>query len=713
MADLSREALIQKWEEILEENNYAQTIREIADVYPEKRSLCVSYNHIEYLDADMAAMLLTNPDTVLGAGKRAIANMVPPTEEGVDIHLRITEIPKGLRVEIRDIRSKHLGNFISVEGLVKRATEVRPRMLRSVFKCARCNHETHMIQEEAIMHEPLECSKEEGGCGRARGSTRFIPVIEKSSFIDTQKTEFQERPEELRGGAQPQYLSAIIEDDLTGSIFPGDRIVINGILKSRMKRSGQNQMTLFDIYIQVNNIELLEADYSDVEITEEDMQQIEELSKDDDIYRKLTQSISPTIYGLEIEKEALVLQLFGGVPKEMPDGTKIRGDIHILLIGDPGTAKSQLLSYMADVTPRGVYASGKSSTGAGLTAAAVKDDFGEGRWTLEAGALVLADKGLACVDELDKMSPQDRSSMHEAMEQQRISVAKAGITATLQSRCSVLGAANPKFGRFDDQDYIFTQINLPPTLLSRFDMIFPLTDKPDSGTDSRIASHILRSHKVGEMKLRAEDEEREFEMPEDFQSMMDSMMPSINQELLRKYVFMAKRIYPLMTDEAIDRLRDYYLEIRKKGEAEEASVPITARQLEAFVRLAEASARGRMSDRVTVDDAERAIRISREFFRRVLGRGNYDGWDADVISTGVPKAQRDKIREIKKLMSDLIHQDPDGFTEKELIEAAEVQGFGETEVKKLLEKMSTMGEIYYGTVGGKRRYKLYTEYHEL
>jgi replicative DNA helicase Mcm len=468
--------------------------------------------------------------------------------------------------------------------------------------------------------------------------------------------------------------------------------------------------------MNVNSLEFKEADAYEMEISPEEQEQIDALGKNPDAIELIRDSISPTIFGLEFEKEALALQLFGGITKIMPDNTRIRGDIHILLVGDPGTAKSQLLRHMSEVTPRGIYASGKSATSAGLTAAAVKDDFGEGRWTLEAGALVLADKGLACVDELDKMTKEDRSSMHEAMEQQTISVAKAGITATLQSRCSILGAANPKFGRFTQSDIIADQINLPPTLLSRFDLIFPIYDRPDAAEDAKIADHILNSHLVGEMRERynSRGESDETYDREDFEAMDRTRKPIIDPTLLRKYVYVAKkRKFPVLTEEAIARLKSYYLEVRKLGEsAESRAVPITARQLEGFVRVAEASARARMSDDVTIDDAERAIRIVREYLRRVIGRGGDElEWDSDLLNTGVPQSQQQRRIAINKLMKDLTIQDSQGFTLAEVILGAAEISIPEDRVLAIWEGMRKNGELFQ--VGKRGEEPVYKLVHEL
>ncbi len=704
MVEQTHESLVQHWGEILEEYDYIPKIKKISDIYPEKRSLEVKFDDLDHYDNELAALLLTFPEKLLKAGEEAIKEYVPPMEDGVKIKLRIMNIPSDLRVEVRNIRSKHLGNFLSIEGVVKRASEVRPRMHKAVFKCARCGFNSVIFQDDVILHEPMECPKD-GGCGRARGTTRFVPQIELSTFIDTQRVEIQERPEKLRGGAMAQYLYSEIEGDLTGFTYPGDRIVMNGILKTRMNRKNREAMTLFDIYLEVNSIDILEAEFDEIDITPEEEEAIKVLANDTDIYSKLVRSISPTIYGLEIEKEALILQLFGGVGKKMPDGTRIRGDIHILLVGDPGTAKSQLLSYMADITPRGVFASGRAATAAGLTAAAVKDEKGDGRWVLEAGALVLADKGLACIDELDKLTKEASSSMHEAMEQQRISVAKAGINATLQSRCSVLGAANPKAGRFDINDYIFDQINMPMTLLSRFDMIFPFMDIPGEKLDAKIATHILRSHLLGEMIQNQEQAETgaNEDLDKDFADLLEAQKPDIEKDLLRKYVYVAKKIYPQLTPGATEVLKNYYLEVRTMGE--EGSVPITARQLEAFVRLAEASARGRMSREVTIDDAERAIRVSKVYFTRVLGRGDYESMDSDVISTGKPKALRDKMSEINNIITDLLAMNPKGFTEEEYVSMAIDHKITETEALKILDKMRIGGQLYQPSVDGKPIYR--------
>jgi len=703
MLDTNPDALIVRWEEFFDQYGYRQKIVEAADSYPDVRSVVVEYTDINHFDFELLEYFMDHPGRAVRYAEKAMQEIMPP-ESKVPMHFRVRRIPKDRKVEIRDLRAKHIGKFLSVEGLVRKATEVRPKILMARFECMRCGAQFEEKQDGPVFHDPLECDKDKGGCGRAATSTRFKLLAEQSVYVDTQKIEIQEKPEGLRGGAQPQRLVAWAEDDIAGLIFPGDRIVLNGTLRNIQKSSGQVKSTLFDIFTDVNQIDVEEHEFEAVEIDDEDANEIMELSKDPSVARRIRYSIAPTIYGMDMEKEALALQLFGGVSKEMPDGTKLRGDIHLLMIGDPGTAKSQLLRYISDLAPRGIYASGKSSSAAGLTAAAVKDDFGEGRWTLEAGTLVIADLGIACIDELDKMTPQDRSAMHEAMEQQTITVSKAGINATLQSRCSILGAANPKLGRFDSYHTIAEQINLPPALMSRFDAIFSVTDEPNEKKDREIAEHIMKVHLYGGAERQAEkgivEEEIRKEI-EDNKTSLEAVQPDLSKEFLRKYVAYARgHIYPTLTKVARNTIRDYYLQIRKQGEAEGASVPITARQLEAFVRLSEASARMHLRNIVTEEDAERAIRIVRYYLEKAVGSGG--GLDIDIIATGVSKSQRDKIRTIRNLMEDLANAADNGIIKlDDLLDQADSSGVSKEETRDIVKRLLRDGEIYY--VGGPDR----------
>ncbi|MFA7153339.1 MAG: minichromosome maintenance protein MCM, partial [Methanoregulaceae archaeon] len=599
------------------------------------------------------------------------------------INIRFINLPR--KIGIRHIRSDHINKFVSVEGILRKTTEVRPRIVQAVFRCPG-GHLTTREQGYGKFREPEGCATD--GCTFKK--LELVP--KRSRFIDSQKLRIQESPEGLRGGEQPQTLDVDATDDLTGRVAPGDRVVINGILRSIQRVSHGDKSTIFDIYLECNSIEIAEKEYEEVEIEEKDEEEIIRLSRDPNIYRKITHSIAPTIYGNEDVKEAIALQLFGGITKEMPDGSHLRGDIHVLLIGDPGIAKSQLLRYVVKLSPRAIYTSGQSSTSAGLTATAVKDEFGDGRWTLEAGALVLADMGIAAVDEMDKMHKEDRSALHEAMEQQSISVAKAGITATLKSRCALLGAANPKYGRFDDYAPIGDQINMPASLLSRFDLIFVMSDKPDHKRDAAIAEHILKAHNIGETIAQHKRQPIPGVDDEYIAEQLKPVTPDIEPMIFRKYVAYAKRTcFPRLTDDARNSLIDYYMKLRDLASESSKPVPVTARQLEALVRLAEASARIRLSNTIEPVDAERVVKIVDTCLRQVAYDAKSGSFDIDRVVTGFSKGKRDLIRMIKLAIRELA--DDNGRAQIEDVITRLVQeGHSRDEIRLQIDMFLRQGE---------------------
>ena len=637
-------------------SRYKDKLDALSREYPFKRSLYINHSDIvQYgsVGTRLADELLIYPGKVLADIKDTIRDrkLVRPKKgkEAPDIHVRIINLPE--KIAIRDIRAEHIGTFISVEGILRKTTEVRPRITLARFKCA-AGHFTAKKQGYGPFQEP-------DGCGTDGCTLKKLELVPRMSlFVDSQKLRVQESPEGLRGGEQPQNLDIDATDDVTGIVTPGDRVVINGILRSIQRSSQGMKSTIFDIYLECNSIEISEKEFEEVHISEEDERIIHDLAADPQIYRKVANSIAPTIYGSDDVKEAIGLQLFGGLAKSMPDGTRLRGDVHILLIGDPGIAKSQILRYVVRLSPRAIYTSGQSSTSAGLTATAVKDEFGDGRWTLEAGALVMADMGVACVDEMDKMDKHDRSSLHEAMEQQSISVAKAGITATLKSRCAMLGAANPKLGRFDEFVPIGDQINMPPSLLSRFDLLFVLADKPEPKRDNAIAEHILKAHSIGELVEQHKHTPIEGVDDAYIEEFQKPVLPDIDPVVFRKYVAYAKRnCFPRLSAEAKDELVSYYMKLRSLADPNKP-VPVTARQLEALVRLAEASSRLRLSDTIDKSDAERVIRIVDMCLRQVAYDPGSGTFDIDRVTTGIPKARRDLIRTIKETIRAIA--DPDG-----------------------------------------------------
>ena len=679
---------VSDWSRFLK-SRYKKELGELSREYPHRRSLYIDYREIEKFGKTgiiLADEILENPGKVIEDVWDAIkSNQLIRTKDGKEprgINIRFRNLPQ--KVGIREIRSDDINRFISIEGILRKTTEVRPRVVEAVFKCP-AGHFTHKKQKYGKFIEPEGCATD--GCTFKK--LELLP--KRSKFVDSQKLRVQESPEGLRGGEQPQTLDIDVTDDLAGQVAPGDRVIINGMLRSMQRIVRGEKSTVFDIFLECNSIEMQEKEFEEVEIDEKAEDEIKQLSSDPMIYRKITHSIAPTIYGTEDVKEAIALQLFGGIAKEMPDGSHLRGDIHVLLVGDPGIAKSQLLRYVVKLSPRAIYTSGQSSTSAGLTATAVKDEFGEGRWTLEAGALVLADMGVAAVDELDKMSKEDRSALHEAMEQQTISVAKAGITATLKSRCALLGAANPKYGRFDLYGDIGDQINLLPSLLSRFDLIFIMTDQPEQRRDLAIAEHILAAHGIGELIAQHRKSPIPGVTEEYIEQQLIPVKPEIDPVLFRKYVAYAKRsCYPILSDEADEALKTYYLRLRGLAEPNKA-VPVTARQIEALIRLAEASARIRLSNTIDKSDAERVIHIVDACLRQIAYDAKTGTFDIDKIATGISKEKRDIVRVIKDAIRDIGGEGKRASIEQ-VIETASQKGFAREKVREGIDMLLRNGE---------------------
>ncbi len=629
-------------------------------------------NNVIYLDFmkltefsnTLSDEILANPEETLRLIELAIE------EKGLvnDVRVRLYNLPKSQEIKVRNIRSKHLNEMIIIEGIIRQASDVRPQVVNAKFECPSCGTIISVLQMEKKFREPTRCS-----CGRKGG----FKLISKE-MVDTQRLVIEESPESLSGGEQPKRINTFVKEDLVEprmeeKTTPGARVKVVGILKEvPVPLSTGGLSTRFELAIEVNNLIPLEETFEELDISEEDERQILELSQDPKVFEKLARSITPSVWGYEEIKKSLVLQLFSGVQKVHADGQKSRGDIHILLIGDPGVAKSVTLNFMANISPKGRYVVGKSASGAGLTATVVRDEYLRG-WSLEAGAMVLANKGLVCIDELEKMDPGDRSAMHEGMEQQTITISKANVQATLKSETSVLAAANPKFGRFDPYQSIAQQIDLPPTLINRFDVIFTLRDIPDREKDTRIATHVLSEHiKAGEEML-------------------------IPRELFRKYVAYAKqRIRPELTNDAVEEIKRFYIELRNRPVSSESAIrpiPISARQLQALIRMSEASAKLRLSERVTREDAKSAIEIMKYYLMQVGYDYESKTFDIDKISTGIPTSQRSKIvlvREtITHLESKLGKMIPTEELEKELEGKLEPN-----EINDAIEKLQASGDIF-------------------
>ncbi|MCP3686256.1 MAG: minichromosome maintenance protein MCM [bacterium] len=657
---------IKGFQEFLEDNYKADILKNAG---AGKLFVVADFNKLSEHDPELAELLLEQPEEGVKAAELALEQF-DLKEKAKKFRVRFNGLPKSSKLMIRNVRSKHLGKLYLMEGLVRQKSDVRPQVITSKFECPSCGNITSVLQIDNSFKEPTKC-----GCGR-KGKFRLI----SKELVDAQGIVFEEIPESLEGGEQPKRMNVFLKEDLVSPISdkktnPGSKIRISGVIKEVpvVLKTGAKSNRV-DLLIEANHVEAVEEDFYDIKISKDEEKKIKELSQDPRIYEKMVASLAPSIFGYNRVKEALLLQLMGGVHKQRSDGVKSRGDMHVLLIGDPGAGKSQLLKRVSDIAPKGRYVSGKGVSGAGLTAAVVKDEF-LGGWSLEAGALVLASNGLCCIDEMDKMGVDDRSAMHEALEQQTISISKANIQATLVARTTVLAAANPKFGRFDPYGLIAEQIDLPPALINRFDLIFPIKDLPDQTKDEKMAKHILNLHQTPDIEE-----------------------PEVDTNLLRKYLAYARQnSSPKLTDSALNEIKDFYVRMRNLGSGEERaskSIPISPRQLEALVRIAEASAKVRLADKVSKKDAKRAIDLLTYCLLQVGLDKETGKIDIDRITTGIPASRRDKIFSVKEVIVELEGKLGKTVPIDDILRAASEKGINESEVEEVIDRLKRSGDLY-------------------
>lgn len=489
---------------------------------------------------------------------------------------------------VRDVKAEQIGKLVTVRGIVTRCTEVKPMIVVATYTCDQCGAETYQpVQSMSFM--PLSsCPSED--CRLNKSGGRLCMQTKGSKFIKFQEIKIQEHSDQVPVGHIPRSLTIYCRGEITRECQPGDHVIITGIFLPLMKTgfSARNAAGLLsETFVDAHKIVCLSnsqtTDDGDSELTSEELKELTEL----DFYSKLARSIAPEIYGLEDVKKALLLLLVGGTNKKKGD-IKIRGNINICLMGDPGVAKSQLLGFITRLSPRSQYTTGRGSSGVGLTAAVMKDPL-TGQMMLEGGALVLADQGVCCIDEFDKMAEVDRTAIHEVMEQQTISIAKAGIMTRLNARVSILAAANPAYGRYNPKRTIEQNIQLPPALLSRFDLLWLIQDRADRDNDLQLARHITYVH-------------QHCAQPE-------TEVQAMDMNLMRKYIAMCKKIEPSVPEDLTDFIVDSYVELRKEARNSQDKTFTSARNLLAILRLSTALARLRLSEEVEKDDVTEANRL--------------------------------------------------------------------------------------------------------
>jgi replicative DNA helicase Mcm len=651
---------------------YKRQIEDMIIAFPEIRSLKVEMRDIEEFDPDIATELIERPDMILQAANDSLKSKL----EGVSMdiyepHVRIINQRVNFPL-VQDVGSAYIGKLITIDSLIVKRTEIIPRVRIGIYECTHCNERTIVrIDRDQI---PAICPQ----CKR-----RPLKMIEDGSrFTNLQKVSVQDPLEKLHGSTPTWQLEVWLHDDLVNTIIPGDRVEITGILRIRPKQNKRvKDETLYAMFLDTVGTVQNQKEFAEIDISEEEERNIIELSKDPNIFEKIGRSIAPSVYGYGEIKQAVALQLFGGTPgKLLVDGGLIRSDMHILLIGDPGSAKTRILQSVSKLVPKGIYVSGKSVTGGGLTAVAERDEFSEGGWTLKAGAMVLGSGGIVAIDEFDKIGEEDRASLHEALESQTISVAKAGIVASFNAKAAVIAAANPKFGRFDKNSYPSEQFDIPPTLLSRFDLIFPIIDFMDSEQDKNIARHILIQHEAAGAMIAQ------------VQGVAQVEQPPLDGNLLRKYIAHArKNIHPRLTEEASNLIMDYYVNLRKDA-ANLGAIPITPRQIEGIIRMSEASAKARLDGTVIRQDAELAISLN-EYMLKTVATDREGRRDIDTILTGIPREKINRINAILNIIKTL-EQDEKTARLKRVLEESDKAGIDAQAAMRLIEELEKSGDIF-------------------
>ncbi|CAK7893230.1 DNA replication licensing factor Mcm2p [[Candida] anglica] len=616
---------------------YGARIRTLGELNSE--SLEVSYQHLAESKAILALFLATSPEEVLKifdivAMEATELHYPNYSQIHQEIHVRITHFPNLLN--LRDLRENNLNSLVKVSGVVTRRTGVFPQLKYIKFDCLKCGVVLGPFMQDSNIEVRISF------CTNCRSKGPFKLNSEKTLYRNYQRITLQEAPGTVPPGRLPRHREVILLADLVDVAKPGEEVEVTAVYKNNYdgQLNAKNGFPVFATVLEANSINRREGGSgsgSGVNSlwTEEDEREFRKLSRQPGIIDKIISSMAPSIYGHKDIKTALACSLFGGVSKDVNGKHSIRGDINVLLLGDPGTAKSQILKYAEKTANRAVFATGQGASAVGLTASVRKDPITR-EWTLEGGALVLADKGTCLIDEFDKMNDQDRTSIHEAMEQQSISISKAGIVTTLRARCAIIAAANPNGGRYNSTLPFAQNVDLTEPILSRFDILCVVRDLVDPEVDERLASFVvdshMRSHPSNAEELEDDTNDMDINQGEDenisgekskqtrtqkinqLNKEKENEISPIAQDLLSKYINYARlKVQPRlhqMDNEKVERL---YADLRRES-ISTGSFPITVRHLESIIRTAESFAKMRLSDFVSTDDLNRAIKVSIDSF---------------------------------------------------------------------------------------------------
>jgi len=655
---------------------YDKLVREMIDNKGSR--LVVSINDLRTQNKERALALLDRSFEEIGAFQRALKEFVGSIDatyakETEDFFIGFEGSFGAKHVTPRTLTARNLGNLVCLEGIVTKCSLVRPKVVKSVHFCPATGKTmerayTDLTSFDAYPSTAAYPTQDEDG-------NPLQTEFGLSKYKDHQTLTIQEMPEKAPAGQLPRSVDIIADNDLVDLCKPGDRVQIVGSYRAMPGKQGGYTNGTFRTLLISNNVSLLSKEVTP-NITGEDVQKCKKFSKQKgDVFEMLSKSLAPSIHGHEYIKKALLCMLLGGVEKNLSNGTRLRGDVNVLLIGDPSVAKSQLLRYVLHTAPRAIATTGRGSSGVGLTAAVTTDqETGDRR--LEAGAMVLADRGIVCIDEFDKMTDMDRTAIHEVMEQGRVTISKAGLHARLNARCSVLAAANPVYGRYNPYKTPMENIGLQDSLLSRFDCLFIMLDTIDVDSDRKIADHVVRMHRyrnpqeqdgqVLEIAADAEvlttkdltesaqtgDEDGDTPIYEKYDALLHGNSRKktdkvVSVQFMKKYIHIAKCIKPVLTEEASALLADEYANLRANDfDAGIARTqPVTARALETLIRLATAHAKARLSKQVEEVDAETAIELVQfAYFKKVLDKPgkkkSEDDEESDEESTPTPSKRK-------------------------------------------------------------------------
>ena len=581
---------------------------------------------------------------------------------------------KNKTIPLRQLRADQIGSLQTIKGIVVKMTDVKPFLKVASYSCDVCGYEIYQVNHQRTYMPLISCESEQ--CRNNHSQGDIMQINRASKFLSFQEITIQEPTNEVPTGHVPRSIKITCFGSTTRKCTPGDMIIVTGVYLPRMLDDARLKSKLIhDTYIEAFKIEKEKKNYQETKINPETINILKK-DKSNTLYLNLAKSIAPEIYGMEDIKKALLLLLVGGVDKTLPDGMKIRGNLNILLMGDPGIAKSQLLKYISHISPRGVYTTGKGSSGVGLTAAVVKDPV-TNDLVLEGGALVLADMGVCCIDEFDKMSDYDRANIHEVMEQQTVSIAKAGITTRLNARTSVLAAANPAYGRYNINLTPHDNINLPAALLSRFDLLFLLLDEVNPDRDLELARHVAYVHQHKKVNNDSNKDSKIY-----------------NEEFIREYIAQAKKCRPTIPQDLHNFIVQKYVE-KRKLEVEQKNKQgyqyITPRSLLAVIRLSQALAKLRMNDKVKQEDVDEALRLVEVSQSSINKKENKEGL---ATFDGVGK-KTDAKSQIYNIVSELCKSDKNKTVKIDVIrKKIRLRNFTDKQLENMLQEYVNLSILY-------------------